>query len=506
MKRIIALLLLCCMCLSFAACGGGGDGTKTPDGQKDAYEFQDSVGDHNFEGAEFIVSMLPAYEWEIYKEEKEPNAFNKATEDRNRLLQNRFNMTIETDMVEGQNANDHANKIRIAMQDGNPDMLDIILIQRWLVGPVIMTGMLCDLRSEVPYVKDSIGQTEWWSAKTNDCYTVFGRQYAGVSDLNITALANTWAILYNRTIDKNYAGETHKKIGSQYNSLYDVVDDGNWTLDNMNLIVKDFWKDNPSTGMAGEQDVDDIYGLTSAGVWGRELFGDAFGYDLVINDGVDVPTLMNFTSGMATAIENLRQIFTTTGYNSFKASDWSKNFADGKSLLFMTSIASLNSETIHETDEEFGVLPFPKATVTQKEYYSGTQDAMSTVIVPLNLTERVQRTGVILEAMAAESNKSCMPAYYEVVLKYNATRDPDSVRMLDLINHGRRYNLAGIHSTSADALTSGTQTLAYIFRAMASDGSTTHPADIWAQYRDGFEKGLEKLIEEYEELAYMAGG
>lgn len=503
MKRIIALLLLLCLCLPLVACGGGGETDKKPDGTQDAYQFQDSVGDHNFEGEEFVVSMLPAYEWEIYKEEKEPNAFHKATEDRNRLLQNRFNMKIVTDMVEGQNANDHASKVRIAMQDGNPDMLDIILIQRWLVGPVVMTGMLCDLRSEVPYVKDSIGKTEWWDAKINDCYTVFGRQYVGVSDLNITALANTWAILYNRTLDKNYAGEVHKKIGSQYNSLYDVVDDGAWTLDNMNLIVKDFWKDNPATGKIGEADVDDIYGLTSAGVWGRELFGDAFGYDLVINDGENVPTLMNFTSGMATAIENLRQLFTTTGYNNNTSSDWGKNFADGKALLYMTSINSLNSETIHETDEEFGVLPFPKATATQKEYYAGTQDAMSTVIVPLNLNERVERTGVILEAMAAESNQTCMPAYYEVVLKYNATRDPDSVRMLDLINHGRRYNLAGIHSTSSDALTSGGQSLAYIFRFMLQGAGTTHPADVWATYRDGFEKGLENLIGEYEDLAAM---
>ena len=499
MKRILALLLLLCMCLPLVACGGSGDTGGTGDDEgKDNYTFIDTIGDLNFDGAEFVVSLLPAYEHELYKEEREPDAYNKATEDRNR-----FNVEIVPDMVAGQNAIDHANEIRMAMMDGNPDEIDMVLIQRWLVGPVIMTQTLYDLRTEVPYVKDSIGVNAWWNPKMNDCYTVFGHQFVGVSDLNTTALSDTWAIIFNRDLDKDYALSTHKKIDSTYNSLYDAVDAKTWTLENMNAIVKDFFIDNPATGEIGTADVNDKYGLTAAGSWCREIFTDAFGYDLLVNNGTDIPTLAAFTNSMATNVTTVRDMFATKGFNTFKSDNWAMNFANGLSLLFMTTIATLDSDTIHESDVEFGVLPFPLANENQKEYYAGTQDAMSTIIVPLNVNTRLQCTGAMIEAMSAESHQSVLPAYYEVILKYNATRDEDSVRMIEKIYECRRYNLAGIHSSKADDLFCDSEAtgLAYIFRKMTS--SQENPADIWERVRDSYTEGLDDLVMAYDQLASM---
>lgn len=510
MKRILAFLLVLCMCLPLIACGGNGNtgGTQKDPDKDDNYTFIDNVGDHNFDGGEFVVSMIEAYEFELYKEELEPDACDKAIEDRNRLLQNRFNVEIVPVMVKGQTAIPHANEIRIAMQDGNPDELDMVLIQRWLAGPVAMTGTVCDLRSEVPYVKDSVGVNPWWDAKINDCYTVFGRQYIGVSDINVSAISSTWAIIFNRDLDKNYSNETHKKLGSTYNSLYDVVDAGEWTLDNMNLIVKDFWKDNAQIGKPNERDIDDTFGMTvNSSAHFREIFTNAFGYDLVENDGENVPSLIQFTSGMNTAIMALQDITKASGFNNLTSEsyDWSKNFANGQSLLFFSTLGTLDSETIHESDVEFGVLPYPKANLSQKEYYSGSNDSMSTIIVPLSLSERMTRTGAMIEAMAAESHQSVIPAYYEVILKYNATRDQDSVRMIEKIYQGRRYNLADIHSGTDDFLSDAVYGgLAYILRQMTSSSAGT-PADIWDGAKYNYDLGLTDLIEAYEELAFMAG-
>ncbi|MBQ8351374.1 MAG: hypothetical protein IJY20_04950 [Clostridia bacterium] len=507
MKRILALLLLVCMCLPLVACGGAGNNNNN-DGPEDNYTFIDAVGDHNFEGAEFVVSLLPAYEWELYKEELEPDACDEAIRKRNSLLQNRFNVEIVPDMVQGQDAPTHANQIRIAMQDGNPDQIDMVLIQRWLSGPVAMTGTVCDLRSEVPYVKDSVGVNPWWDAKINDCYTVYGRQYIGVSDINLTAISSTWAIIFNRSHDQNYALSTHKKIDSKYTSLYDVVDDGAWTLDNMNKIVKDFWYDNPATGMPNEADADDLFGLTvSSSAHFREMFTNAFGYDLVINDGQSTPTLMTLTTGMNSTIMDLRNMTNSSGFNSFDVADWSKNFANGQSLMFITTLATLESETIHDSDVEFGIIPYPKASLNQKEYYSGSNDSMSTIIVPLNTPDRMTRTGAMVEALSAESHQSVLPAYYDIILKYNATRDKDSVRMIEKIYQGRRYNLAEIHSGTGDYLRSGTENgLAYFIRQVTSSGVTQSPADFWDGLKYNYEEGLEDLIAAYEEIAYLASG
>jgi hypothetical protein len=57
-------------------------------------------------------------------------------------------------------------------------------------------------------------------------------------------------------------------------------------------------------------------------------------------------------------------------------------------------------------------------------------------------------TGVLLEAMSAESMYGLIPAFYETVLKEKSARDPDSVAMIDIIINnlvfdvGDYYNLA----------------------------------------------------------------
>jgi hypothetical protein len=110
----------------------------------------------------------------------------------------------------------------------------------------------------------------------------------------------------------------------------------------------------------------------------------------------------------------------------------------------------------------------------------------------------------MVEALAAESHQSVVPAYYEVILKYNATRDKDSVRMIEKIYSGRRYNLAEIHSGTGDYLRTTTDGLAYLIRTITT--GTENPADHWARVSPNYQNGLIDLIEAYEELAYLAGG
>ncbi len=48
----------------------------------------------------------------------------------------------------------------------------------------------------------------------------------------------------------------------------------------------------------------------------------------------------------------------------------------------------------------------------------------------------------MLEALACESRKTVLPAYYEIALKARYTRDSQSVKILDMIMDNRRSDFA----------------------------------------------------------------
>lgn len=507
MKSILALLLILCMVLPFAACGGGGGGGEIDPGEQDNYEFIDNVGDHNFEGGEFVISIFKSYEHEFYKEELEPDAFDKATEARNGLIERRFNVELVPVLSAATLANDHSADLCMELLSGNDDSLDATLVQLWLAGPVALTAMCYDLRNEVPYVKDSIGQTAWWDAKINDCYSIYNHQYIGVCDINISAVSSTWACLFNRKMDQTYAAQTHKMIDTSYSSLYDAVDKGTWTLDNMYKIVKDFWEDNAQGSTPLSRGADDKFGLLSTTFHSRESFTNSLGYSLVQNDGQSTPELFSMTMDMNNRILDIRNMFASNGCaDDLKIEDTTLKFANEEVLLFLCTLGALDSDTIHESDVEFGVLPYPKAKADQKDYYAGSVDAMSTIVLPLNLYDRLERTGAVVEALAAESHNSVLPAYYEVILKHNATRDLKSVEMIEKIYAGRRYDLAAVHSSSSSELNTSTGGgLAYIFRELTGDVAKETPADFWEREGANFQDRLEDLIEEYEYIASLAG-
>ena len=54
---------------------------------------------------------------------------------------------------------------------------------------------------------------------------------------------------------------------------------------------------------------------------------------------------------------------------------------------------------------------------------------------------QLERTSVILEALAAESKYTVIPEFYDVYVKTRNTRDEDAKAMLDLIFSTRVYDL-----------------------------------------------------------------
>jgi hypothetical protein len=97
-----------------------------------------------------------------------------------------------------------------------------------------------------------------------------------------------------------------------------------------------------------------------------------------------------------------------------------------------------------ETD--FGILPLPKYDEEQEQYHDLVSLwAANMISVPKSLSDQ-ERTGIIIEALSAESMYTLTPAFYDVVLKTKAARDEDSAAMLDLIFEARAFELGNLYA------------------------------------------------------------
>ena len=87
-----------------------------------------------------------------------------------------------------------------------------------------------------------------------------------------------------------------------------------------------------------------------------------------------------------------------------------------------------------------------------------------------------EMTGVLLEAMNAESYYGDAMAYYDVVLKHKAMRDEDSIRMLEIIRSTRTMNFEyafgylGLQSVYNDVLNKGRRHVAYFEDSFKASG------------------------------------
>lgn len=124
-------------------------------------------------------------------------------------------------------------------------------------------------------------------------------------------------------------------------------------------------------------------------------------------------------------------------------------FLENRALLLYVTFD--NVEKLRDMSTDFGIIPYPKWNEDQKNYGTTVKDGASVFLVPKTVPS-TEFVGIITEALAAESYKSVVPAYYDVVLKTKASRDEESSEMIDLIRDNIVVDFGYIHSTALDGV------------------------------------------------------
>ena len=125
-----------------------------------------------------------------------------------------------------------------------------------------------------------------------------------------------------------------------------------------------------------------------------------------------------------------------------------------------------------------------------KPYYTHVDGRAPLMILPKTL-QNVENAGLIMEALAYESNQLVVPAVYEIVLQSKYARDEASSRMLDLILDGRVYTFGYMYDNWKG--------MQWTITNLMSQKSKDY-ASYYAKQLKSAETQLKAIIESYENI------
>lgn len=431
----------------------------------------DNLPERNFDGRSFTVATESDKAYEIFSEEMTGEATNDSVFDRNLRIENRFNVSIEDLEISAPYDN-----IKTVVTSGTY-AYDVASFWNYKAFVPIMAEVLYNW-NDIPV---DLSQP-WFNQLANEPATINGKLFVINSDLSISTLQYTYGMFFNYNIWNNY--------GYSSQDFYDMVFDGTWTIDKMTSITGEIWED---TNGDGKHDRDDIHGysvflgLNTTDVWLAALDLNA----AVINDDGSYE-LTFFNEKTVSALEKALALSYNESGTYRNTADWRdvpRAFAEGKIAMTQLYFGE-TTESLGEMEDTYGILPLPKFDEAQSNYYTNAWDQFSVFAIPKTIAEEDKElTGIIFEALSAESYKTVFPAYYDQALKSRYSSEPTTAEIIDLIMAGRKLEFT---FQFGEYLAS----LPYMFRQKLAQNSTDISSSYKA-YEKAIGKSIQKVIDVY---------
>ena len=428
MKRYLTLAITAALMLSAFSCGSGGEGkdssTSAPDStgeETTAPEETDGLPEKDMDKFELKIVHFDGnwLSWALTKldaESETGDRLNDAIYKRNRNMEERFNCEINVTGKETITAGDIQSEIMAG--DSNYDVW--FMYDNWTLGAVEYLLPW----EELPYINLD---REWWNPSATEVFNLEGKTYAAAGNYSLSVLSRASGFAFNKDI--------YNKMNRSEN-IYDLAREGKWTIDVMYDTAKNAYIDLDGDSSMNENDQ---YGIS--GSWKETFWRFLSGSDVrfISKDSNSDPVFD--LSKNETAINKMLKIFdlfTEKGiyYNPqtkdvHSVFDSEEIFADGR-LLFKT-VNCFDLEALRTCDIDIGILPCPKYDENQENYYAPSFGAEISVLLKTLPEERKENVGMLLEALAYDSNANILPEYKEVLLKTKLARDNESEEMIDII-------------------------------------------------------------------------
>ena len=433
-KKILCALLASMMLVgTLVSCATSGDdptvdgeGTQASTREEDTREKLE-IPDTRYDGKELCFLVREEGSWstvEIFTESKNVNADNisYAVFERNDRILQKYGVNI-TQSTTGSLTNE------VAAPTG--DFLAVVTNVHSAASNAT-SGFLWNLRSDsIQYIDTT---KPWWDNKMAEGLSIDDRLYFATGDIMTLDNDATFAVMFNKLLAKN----------CQLPNLYELVDNGQWTMDKLYEFSQTAVQDLDGTvGLSYDQDISG-FAYTMDGPACMLIGG---GVTLTKKDENDMP-YYDLNLELAQNISDKCKLLFSKDYtvNLSAASvgveeAGKKCFGENHSLFFAECLQCVTR--VRGYDVDFGILPFPMYDVAQGKYYSMMHNTASMVSIPKSVGEDdVVMVSSMIEAMAYHSADTLTEQYYEINLKTKGAKDEKSGPMIDKILENRACDLA----------------------------------------------------------------
>lgn len=438
-RKIAVILLLSLLLAGVSACANDKNtqignvqntdlSAETSEGET---EIKPDLPDITFDGAEFAILVSSNDEAGVVKNDFEAtemtgDVINDARFTRNAYIEEKYKVDI-VDYPQPAGHNGTAlNAIKRSVSAAD-FAYDAAIMAGYDTCALASTDFLQDLNA-INYLDLS---KPWWDQKANADLTIKGKMFYTTGDISTADNDATYAIMFNKQLVSDY----------RLPDYYSLVKNGTWTIDKFIESVVQVHSDLDGNG---EYDTNDLYGAL---LWDDTVMGmiNATG-DKCCTVGPDGEILLTLNTER---VVNMLEKYFSVGFDNavchtYQRKNWDgvaaiNMFSNNQALFFLRLL--LDVESLRSMETDFGILPYPKYDEAQSEYYNTVGSWHSVFMCVPKVQENLDRTGILLEAIAAESMKVVTPAYYEIALKGKYTRDNESSEMLDIILATRVYDL-----------------------------------------------------------------
>ncbi len=458
-KTLAAILALLMCAIAFVSCANGsgnttdapsGDGTSaSPAGSGDqtAPETEPPVltdeygrpieedglpAEADLGGRTFTVHTrgnVDQYEWTA--EDQNGEVLHDAIYKRNTNVEERFKIDINV-IAEGTWSDYGTNleKVKASIKSGD-GAYDLLCGYSTPIASMATSGLIYNLRNVSAINFDK----PWWSRGFTDEFTIDGATFFGAGSLSIAMIYSMECIFFNTSI--------MSEVDQSYN-IYKTVQNLEWTWDEMIRVGQLAY-------------VPDASGTRGAGTRfgfccrennnnGNALTGFLYstGIKLVQRDN-EGNLILNEDLDRLSTIVDKEQILLFDTPSNFPLDLAEKLDFKEETSLFCFTWLYYGQTDFAKTMDNYGVVPMPMFDKDQGRYYTPVQGGLHMYAIP-NDTPK-DENGMITEALAAESYRVLMPAYYEVILKTRYAKDSQTSEMIDIMYDTVTFDIGNTYNS-----------------------------------------------------------